>query len=186
MGRRFHWVALVVSGGLAAGAGLLAGGAVGIRERGALKTQQAVLASELRQTQDLLTEAGDLNRDLEARNRQLAADVKLRQEEIERLSAAAEPMGEFHPPMISDPDAEIAARIAELECEVAALKEQQGMITTGAGPLLPVLAADANVAQPSDVPVKLVAKERCTALTRKGVQCTRPARLAGKCWQHGG
>lgn len=187
MERRFHWTMLVVVGGLAAGAGLLTGGAASVRERNALKSKNAQLHSDVRQARELASEVENENQDFRAQLARISDTLRRREEEIAQLHAASAPM-EFHPPMILDFDAVIEARIGELECEVAALKDQQQMQLAGVpGPVL--LASAIETATPqrrAHSEASGVTKERCTAMTQKGTQCSRASRSAGKCWQHGG
>lgn len=189
MQRHLHWTSLVVVGGLSAGAGLLVGGAASVRERNELKTRNALLTSDLRQARELAVEIENQNLDYRAQLSRLAATIQRREDEIVRLMTIAAPV-EFHPPMILDTDAIMEARIGELECEVAALKEQQLVQAAGVpGPLMLASVTEESISMPrrlrpesADAPAT---KERCTAMTQKGTQCTRLARSGGKCWQHG-
>ncbi len=91
----------------------------------------------------------------------------------------------FHPPMVLDAESlETESRIVALECEVASLQELLSQDrTTLDGPLPSLPPPGIALAKAAEPPT---AKEQCSAMTKKGSRCSRPARSNGKCWQHGG
>jgi hypothetical protein len=187
MARRIRWTPLIVVGGLSAGAGLWGGGAASLRERADLKARNAELSTDVRQARELAAEIDNENQDFRAQLARVRETLGRRELEIAQWQTVSAP-ADVHPPMILDFDAVVEARIGELECEVAALKEQQQVQRAGVpGPALPD-PADPVAAPPVRMLPEsaIMVKERCSALTLKGSRCSRTARSGGKCWQHGG
>ena len=188
--RNTSWLAIIVVAAFTLCGGFVAGSMLGIRERGALKAKNAALAKSASLTSENLTTASHEHDELSAQLDQAGNDIEHWRNECERLQSIvdrrAEAAAGFHPPMILEIDPfEAESRIVELECEVASLKELVRGDPAGALDGPPQSPSPIRVAQDTATN-PLVAKPQCSAFTKKGPRCSRPARSGGKCWQHGG
>jgi|CXWL01.1.fsa_nt_gi hypothetical protein len=186
--KNIPWLTVLVFAAFALCGGFVAGSLLGIRERGLLKVKNAALAKTETRTLERLSEA-------ESKNGKLSAELETTRTNVERWRSKCARLEDgaangfdrddsFHPPMVLDLDEfETQTRIVELECEIASLKElvSQNRVVDGPPPSPPPpCIAMAKAVEPTTV------KEQCSAITKKGVRCSRPARSNGKCWQHGG
>jgi hypothetical protein len=186
--KNISWLTVFIVAALAICGGFVTGSFLGIRERGLLKAKGAALAQSEARTQAQLSQA-------EREHKELSADLATARAEVEQWRSGCERLEErtaesleqvefFHPPMILDADAfETQTRIVELECEIASLKELVSQNRTVNGPPSGQSLSSSALANAAEPPT---AKEQCTAITKKGARCSRPARSSGKCWQHGG
>lgn len=194
---RNSWLSTFIVAAFALCAGFVGGSMLGLRERSALKSKnQERLKKEI--------ELSDRVREAESQHNELMAQLDQAEEEIRRChQASSSPVDqiasllhseELGPLMSPGSDASYAEqRLAELECEVAALRElvsQNDQPSVGPPSPTPPSPAPSPTAGTSAVLAKVAAgaaaREQCTAITKKGVRCSRPARSNGKCWQHGG
>jgi hypothetical protein len=184
------WLTIIIVAAFSVCGGFVGGSMLGVRERGSLKAKNAALAKSETLTSRSLATSRNEQDDLSSQLDQAYSDVEHWQSECERLQSVidrrAEAVAGFHPPMVAEFghfDAE--SRISELECEIASLKELVRGGNTGTvdgsspGQPPPQVVQD----MPRD---PLAAKLQCSAFTKKGPRCSRPARSGGKCWQHGG
>ena len=186
--KRPHWLTLLIVTAFAVCGGFVAGSLIGVRERGLLKAKGSALAQSEARTQTQLSQAEHKNGELSAELEKARIDVEQWRSECERLEdGVAKGFGQhvsFHPPMVLDADAfEMQTRIVELECEIASLKELVSQNRTVDGPPSSPPSTGISLVKAAETPT---AKEQCSALTKKGVRCSRIARSNGKCWQHGG
>jgi hypothetical protein len=186
--KNISWLTVFVVAAFALCGGLVAGAFIGVRERGVLKAKGAVLAQSEARIQTQLTQAEHQHGELSAELANARMEIEQWRSECERLEEEAakgvdQPVF-FHPPMVLDADAfGTQTRIVELECEIASLKELVSQNRPVDGP--PPIQLNSGMALVKATETS-TAKEQCTAITQKGVRCSRTARSNGKCWQHGG
>ena len=187
--KNIHWLTVLIVAAFAVCGGFVAGSLLGIRERGLLKGKNAALAQTEVRTLERLSESENKNGELSAELETAQTDIEQWRSECTRLKDGVakgfDREASFHPPMLLDAESfENENRIVALEREVASLRElaSQNHTTPDEPPasLPPPGITLAKTPEASSV------KEQCTAITKKGSRCSRPARSSGKCWQHGG
>lgn len=192
---QIRWMSPLIAGALLGGAGLMFGAWLTVRERSLLKAANNWLIGEVAQATDRVGALEDTNRTLVQELESVRAQLVQHELEYARLETAqrcAQMLASdavcedaFHPPMIAECDASTMEwRLADLECEIAALKEAVAAQRMTVGPGEQV--AQSMESEPEIRMENAEVRQQCTAITKKGSRCSRPARSSGKCWQHGG